>query len=92
MRAAVLDSKANLSIRDIPEPVPGHGEVVITVTMAGVCGTDYSLYHGNFGVPFPVVPGHEGLRRGIRLKALPLRPGAVDQHPDLCEGLHVIAN
>ena len=61
MRAAVLDSKANLSIRDIPEPVPGFGEVVITVTMAGVCGTDYSLYHGNFGVPLPVVPGHEGL-------------------------------
>jgi 2-desacetyl-2-hydroxyethyl bacteriochlorophyllide A dehydrogenase len=61
MRAAVLDKTADLSVRDLPDPVPGSGEVVIAVTLAGVCGTDYSLYHGNFGVPLPVVPGHEGM-------------------------------
>jgi len=61
MRAAVLDGTADLSIRDLPDPIPEPGEVVIAVTLAGVCGTDYSLYHGKFGVPLPVVPGHEGM-------------------------------
>jgi len=61
MRAAVLDQTADLSIRDLPDPVPESGEVVIAVTLAGVCGSDYSLYHGKFGVPLPVVPGHEGM-------------------------------
>jgi 2-desacetyl-2-hydroxyethyl bacteriochlorophyllide A dehydrogenase len=31
------------------------------VTLAGICGSDYSLYHGKFDVPLPVVPGHEGM-------------------------------
>jgi len=61
MRAAVLNNTAELSVIDLPDPVPGSGEVVIAVTLAGVCGTDYSLYHGKFGVPLPVVPGHEGM-------------------------------
>ena len=61
MRAAVLGHTAELSIRDLPDPVPEPGEVVITMTLAGVCGTDYSLYQGKFDVPLPVVPGHEGI-------------------------------
>lgn len=61
MRAAVLGQTAELSIRDLPDPVPEPGEVVITMTLAGVCGTDYSLYQGKFDVPLPVVPGHEGI-------------------------------
>ncbi|UCF31579.1 MAG: alcohol dehydrogenase catalytic domain-containing protein [bacterium] len=61
MKAAVLSSTANLAIGEVPDPVPGSGEVVIAVTLAGVCGSDYSLYHGKFGVPLPVVPGHEGM-------------------------------
>jgi len=61
MRAAVLDQTAELDIRDLPDPVAESGEVVIAVTLAGVCGSDYSLYHGKFGVPLPVVPGHEGM-------------------------------
>ena len=61
MRAAVLDQTAKLAIRDLPDPVPESGEVIIAVTLAGICGSDYSLYHGKFGVPLPVVPGHEGM-------------------------------
>ncbi len=61
MRAAVLEQTTKLTIRDLPDPVPGAGEVVIAITLAGVCGTDYSLYNGKFSVPLPVVPGHEGI-------------------------------
>ncbi len=61
MRAAVLNKTADLTVHDLPDPVPGSNEVVIAVTLAGLCGSDYSLYHGKFGVPLPVVPGHEGM-------------------------------
>ncbi len=61
MIAAVLNNTADLTVDQIPDPEPGTGEVVIAVTLAGVCVSDYSLYHGKFGVPLPVVPGHEGL-------------------------------
>lgn len=61
MKAAVLNNTADLSIQDLPDPVPESGEVVIAITLAGVCGTDYSLYQGKFDVPLPVVPGHEGM-------------------------------
>ena len=61
MKAAVLVDTEELTVLEIPEPVPGPEEVVIMITMAGVCGTDYSLYKGKFDVPLPVVPGHEGI-------------------------------
>ena len=61
MRAAVLNNTAVLTVHDLPDPVPEPEEVVVAVTLAGLCGTDHSLYHGKFAVPLPVVPGHEGL-------------------------------
>ena len=61
MRAAVLNNTADLSVRDLPDPVAGPGEVIVAVSLAGVCGSDHSLYNGKFGVPLPVVPGHEGI-------------------------------
>jgi L-iditol 2-dehydrogenase len=38
---------------DVPQPVPGPGEILIKVEAAGICGTDRHLYHGEF----PSVPG-----------------------------------
>ena len=61
MRAAVLSAPLKLKITDYSRPVPGPGEVLIKVTLAGVCGTDYSLYTGRFDLPLPVIPGHEGI-------------------------------
>jgi 2-desacetyl-2-hydroxyethyl bacteriochlorophyllide A dehydrogenase len=61
MKAAVLKNTTDLSVIELPDPVPDSGEVVVKITLAGICGTDYSLYHGKFNVPLPVVPGHEGM-------------------------------
>ena len=36
MKAAVLDSTAHLTIRDLPDPAPGPGEVTVAVSLAGV--------------------------------------------------------
>ena len=63
MRAAVLTQTCHLEIRDVPVPEPGPGEVQLELILAGICGSDHTLYHGKFGVPMPVIPGHEAVGR-----------------------------
>jgi 2-desacetyl-2-hydroxyethyl bacteriochlorophyllide A dehydrogenase len=67
MKAAVLTAPCNLEIRDVPIPEPGPGQVRLQVMLAGICGSDNTLYHGKFGVPMPVIPGHEAVCRVERL-------------------------
>jgi L-iditol 2-dehydrogenase len=51
----------NLEIRDIPEPMPGPGQVKIKIMEAGICGSDLHIYHSDIAIPVnpPVVIGHE---------------------------------
>ncbi len=42
-----------------PIPEPGPDEVRVRVEACGVCGSDLFLQGGGFGVPLPVIPGHE---------------------------------
>jgi len=59
MKAAVLLGPRFLEIREVPEPRPRTGEVLIRVKEAGICGTDYALYSGKLLTKFPIIPGHE---------------------------------
>lgn len=72
MKAVVLHAAGDIRIEDRPEPpAPAQGEVKLTVTRVGLCGTDASEYragpmmtplktrHPNSGVLGPVVLGHE---------------------------------
>ena len=43
--------------QSIPEPVPGLGEALIKVILAGICSTDLELVKGYY--PFTGIPGHE---------------------------------
>jgi len=63
MKSALLIEPRKLIITDTPTPAPGPGEVLIRVALAGICGSDHTLYHGGFGVPMPVIPGHEAIGR-----------------------------
>ncbi len=63
MKAAVLIEPRKLIIEDMKTPEPGSEEVLIKVSLAGICGSDHTLYHGKFGVPLPVIPGHEAIGR-----------------------------
>ena len=63
MKSALLIEPRKLIITDTPKPEPGPGEVLIRVALAGICGSDHTLYHGGFGVPMPVIPGHEAIGR-----------------------------
>jgi len=48
-----------IELLDMPEPVPGPGEVVIEVASCGICGTDLHILHDEFPYWPPVILGHE---------------------------------
>jgi len=61
MKALVKTQKGAgfLEIRDVPEPSPGPGEVLIEVQACGICGTDVHVWHDEFPYWPPVTLGHE---------------------------------
>ncbi|MBD3177010.1 MAG: alcohol dehydrogenase catalytic domain-containing protein [Armatimonadia bacterium] len=50
-----------VELRDVPEPAPGPGQVLLEVAAAGVCGSDIEMWrhHVTFAVNTPVIQGHE---------------------------------
>jgi hypothetical protein len=61
MKAALLTEVGKLVVEDTAVPLCGRDEVLIRVKLGGICGSDHTLYHGRFGVPLPVIPGHEAV-------------------------------
>lgn len=60
MKAAVLKSWLNMEMCDIPMPVPAEDEALIKIKLAGVCGSDMTVYRGkHMTATVPVVLGHE---------------------------------
>ena len=59
MRAVVYERVGAFDVRELPEPVPGPGEVRLRVRATGVCGTDLHLHDGEFFPVYPLTPGHE---------------------------------
>jgi propanol-preferring alcohol dehydrogenase len=52
--------------RQLPEPVPGAGEVLIEVAACGVCRTDLHVIDAELSSPkLPLVPGHQIVGRVI---------------------------
>jgi propanol-preferring alcohol dehydrogenase len=53
-----------LVARDLPEPVPGPGEVLLDVLACGICRTDLHVVDGELTRPrLPLVPGHQVVGR-----------------------------
>ena len=60
MKATFMTAlKEPLVTRDIPDPLPGPGQVRIRLQATGVCGTDVHVWHGELPVPLPIILGHE---------------------------------
>jgi propanol-preferring alcohol dehydrogenase len=57
----VLDQpRTPLEPRDVPEPEPGPGELLIRVDVCGVCRTDLHVVDGELPDPkLPLIPGHQ---------------------------------
>src|SRR5215213_2866302 len=53
-------NEAPLSFTDMPEPVPGEGDVLLRVTRCGVCHTELDEIEGRTPPPqLPVILGHQ---------------------------------
>ena len=60
MRAAVLTAPCTFELRDLPEPSPPAGGLILQVTYCGVCGSDIRRWReGPPASPGLVIPGHE---------------------------------
>jgi L-idonate 5-dehydrogenase len=63
MRSVVVHGPGDLRVDEVPDPVPGEGEVLIAMEWGGICGSDISYWrHGASGTAVlrhPLVLGHE---------------------------------
>src|SRR3954464_10499153 len=77
MRAMVLDApKPPLQPRELPDPEPGPGQVLIDVHACGVCRTDLHIVDGELTHPnLPLVPGHQIVGRVREARGERFQPG-----------------
>jgi 2-desacetyl-2-hydroxyethyl bacteriochlorophyllide A dehydrogenase len=59
MKAAILHGPRDLRVESLRDPRPEPGEVVVRMTAAGLCGTDYEIWSGARPVAYPRIMGHE---------------------------------
>jgi len=60
MLQSVMTQPGKIEFREIDQPQPQAGEVLIQVRRIGVCGSDIHVYHGKHPYTgYPVVQGHE---------------------------------
>ncbi len=60
MKAFVIEQPGKYSFREIKEPLPEAGEVLIRVSGLGLCGSDLTIWKGlNPMVSYPRIIGHE---------------------------------
>jgi propanol-preferring alcohol dehydrogenase len=61
MKAMMLDGAGQpLRLADIPPPLPGEDEVLLRVSVCGVCRTDLHVLDGELPKPkYPLILGHE---------------------------------
>src|SRR3954468_24120293 len=77
MRAAVLEDKKKIVVRNVPDPTIGPKDVLVRTRACGICGTDVHIWDGEFFPTFPLVPGHElaGEVADVGAEVTSLRPG-----------------
>ncbi|HNQ88005.1 MAG TPA: alcohol dehydrogenase catalytic domain-containing protein [Verrucomicrobiota bacterium] len=57
-----------LGLRDVPEPRPGPGQVLVRVAACAVCRTDLDVLDGELPDPkLPLILGHEIVGRVVAL-------------------------
>src|SRR5579859_4711690 len=70
MRAAVIEKfNEPWQVRDLPDPRPAPGQVLIRIHASGMCYTDVHAHHGVFPLKPPFVAGHEPAGEIVELGA-----------------------
>lgn len=75
MKAMVLtelsdlsENQAPLELREVPRPEPGKGEILVEVSVCGVCHTELDEIEGRTPPPeLPVIPGHQVVGRAAAI-------------------------
>jgi propanol-preferring alcohol dehydrogenase len=75
MKAMVLkgissfrENRSPLELVEVPDPVPGDGEILVMVSACGVCHTELDEIEGRTPPPaFPIIPGHQVVGRVARM-------------------------
>lgn len=104
MKALVYTGERRLEMREVPDPVPGAGEVLIRVEASGICGSDIHAWLGHDERrPAPLILGHEvagtiasGPRKGERVTVNPLAtcghcPACLAGRDNLCPDRQIIS-
>ncbi|MFJ5999057.1 glucose 1-dehydrogenase [Streptomyces sp. NPDC092370] len=69
MRAVTVrpGAKDSVEVREVPDPVPAAGDLLVDALAVGVCGTDKEIVRGEYGAAPPggerLILGHESLGR-----------------------------
>jgi 2-desacetyl-2-hydroxyethyl bacteriochlorophyllide A dehydrogenase len=62
MRTVVLDGPASIRLDTRPDPaLPGPDGAIVSVTAAGICGSDLHFYEGDYPLAGPMTLGHEAI-------------------------------
>ncbi|WP_136656795.1 alcohol dehydrogenase catalytic domain-containing protein [Nitratireductor sp. XY-223] len=60
MKALVYQGERRLACREVPQPAPADGEVIVAVESVGICGSDMHAFLGHDERrPPPLILGHE---------------------------------
>lgn len=63
MKAVVVHGAGDLRVDELPDPIPGPGEVVVAMEWGGICGSDLAYWRngrsGTAVLKHPLVLGHE---------------------------------
>ena len=88
MRAVLYERFGELpEVRDVPEPAPPPGGVVVAVGATGLCRSDWHGWRGHDpGIRLPHVPGHEfaGVVAAVGAEVTGWRPGDRVTAPFVC--------
>ena len=59
MLQQVMTAPGEIIFREIENPIPAAGEVVVKIMRIGVCGSDIHVWHGKHPfTSYPVTQGH----------------------------------
>jgi L-iditol 2-dehydrogenase len=60
MKAAICNQPFEITVREVPTPVPGPDELLIQVKASAICGSDMKAYEGKHPlIRPPIILGHE---------------------------------
>jgi len=59
MQAVIFPEPETIVVDRVADPGCGPDEVIVQVSMCGICGTDLHIYRNEYMSGFPLIPGHE---------------------------------